>query len=241
VTVEVAELVLLAVAALVGGAAQSALGFGAAFTTVPALALVAPELLPGSALVSFLPLTLWMAVDGRADADRRSAARVMLARVPGIAAGTAAVALADADALAVGVAVVLLAAVTSSLAGWTVRTTPVTEAVAGVVSGFCGTAVGLGGPPLAVLYRDRAPAESRATMAAVFAVGIVLSLASLAATGGFTVAQARAGALLGVAIMAGLAVAAPLLRLLTDAQLRRGLLVWAAGGSAAALLRVLLG
>jgi hypothetical protein len=52
---------LILVSAVLGGLAQGTVGFGAAFATVPALALIAPELLPGSMLVAVLPLTLAMA------------------------------------------------------------------------------------------------------------------------------------------------------------------------------------
>jgi uncharacterized protein len=239
--VSAAELLLLVAAAAVGGGVQSALGFGAAFTTVPALAVVAPELLPGAPLLGFLPLTLLMAVRERADVDRRTAVRIMVARVPGIALGTAAVAVADPDGLAVVVAVVLLGAVVSAAMGWRVRPSTASDVTFGALSGFSGTAVGLGGPPLAVRFRDRPPAEGRATMSAIFAVGISMSLASLAATGSFTQAQASAGGVLAVALLVGMAVAAPLARRLSDAHLRRGLLVWAAGGSVVALLRVLAG
>lgn len=235
------EVLLVVVAAVLGGAAQSVLGFGAAFTTVPALALVAPELIPGAALLSFLPLTSSMAWRERGRIDRTAAVRVSIARLPGIALGTLAVRIADPEALAAGVAVVLLAAVLSAALGWSVTPTPWAERITGAISGFSGTAVGLGGPPLAVLYRDRPPGESRPTLSIVFAVGIVCSLASLGWSGSFTAAQAVAGAWIAVAIMGGMTLAAPLLRRLSDAHLRRGLLVWAGGGSAVALLRVLAG
>jgi uncharacterized membrane protein YfcA len=235
------DLLLVAVAAVAGGAVQSALGFGAAFTTVPVLAVVAPELLPGAALLAFLPLTLLMAVRERSHLDRPTALRIMAARVPGILLGTAAVRVADPDALAVGVAVVLILAVLTAATGWRVPATPRNEVGFGMASGLAGTAVGLGGPPLAVLFRERPPAEIRATMSAVFAVGIVMSLLSLGVTGSFDGPQAVVGGQLALAILAGLLVATPLVRRLSDAHLRRGLLVWAGGGSAAALLRVLAG
>ncbi len=234
------EMMFVVVAAVLGGAAQSVLGFGAAFTTVPALAVVAPELIPGAALVSFLPLTMTMALRERRHVDHGAATRISLARIPGILAGTLAVKLADPDALAAGVAVVLLGAVASAALGWRVTPRPLTEGIAGVVSGFSGTAVGLGGPPLAVLYRDRPPTESRPTLAIVFAVGIVMGLGSLGVSGSLTTAQLVTGAQLAVAIIAGMVLAAPLLRRLSDAHVRQGLLVWAGGGSLVALLRVLL-
>ncbi len=235
------EMIVVVVAAVLGGAAQSVLGFGAAFTTVPALALFAPELIPGAALLSFLPLTVTMAVRERETIDRSAAGRIMLARIPGIALGTLAVRLANPDTLAAGVAIILLAAVISSAMGWQLTPTPTAERITGVISGFSGTAVGLGGPPLAVLYRDRPARTSRPTLAIVFAVGIVMSLAALGLTGSLTAQQVVVGAQLAAAILVGMVVAAPLLRRLSDAHLRRGLLLWAGGGSIVALLRVALG
>lgn len=235
------EILVVVVAAVMGGAAQSVLGFGAAFTTVPALALVAPELIPGAALVALLPLTAVMAVRERDRGDGRTAVRLSVARVPGIALGTAAVHLLAADGLAATVAVVLLAAVLSAAAGWAVPMTPTNERLAGVISGFCGTSVGLGGPPLAVLYRGRPPQESRPTLAVVFTAGLVLSLAALAVTGSLTRQQVVIGIGLAVAVITGLVLASPLLRRLPDHVVRGGLLVWAGGGSIIALLRVIIG
>ncbi|MGI9017987.1 MAG: sulfite exporter TauE/SafE family protein [Euzebya sp.] len=234
------EMVFVLVAAVLGGAAQSVLGFGAAFTTVPAIAIVAPELIPGAALLSFLPLTGIMALRERTLMDRPAAFRICVARVPGILLGTAAVKVLDADDLATGVAIVMLGAVVSAGLGWSVAMTPTSERIAGVISGFSGTAVGLGGPPLAVLFRDRPPQQSRPTLAVVFTIGILLSTFTLAVTGSLTWNQVTSGAVIAVGLMAGLVLASPLLARLSDKTIRGGLLVWAGSGSAVALLRVVL-
>ena len=156
------EIVFVALAALVGGAVQSVLGFGVAFTTVPALAVVAPELIPGAPLVAFLPMAVTMGVRERNHIDRDAAVRVAVARIPGIALGTVAVLVLSPDGIAAGVALILIAAVISTALGWTVPVTRTNERLAGVISGFSGTATGLGGPPLAVLYRERPPQQVRA-------------------------------------------------------------------------------
>lgn len=239
--VSAAEVVVVAVAALLGGAAQSVLGFGASFTTVPVLAVVAPELLPGAALVALLPLSTVMAVRERAQMDRGAAVRLSLARIPGILLGTAAVRYLDPRGLALVVAVFMLLAVASAAAGFRIDPTPGAQRLFGAISGFSGTSVGLGGPPLAVLYRGRPASESRPTLAVVFATGIVLSLAALAVTGSASTGQASAGAAIAVAILVGMVAAAPLLRRLDDATIRNGLLVWAGAGSLLALGQVLLG
>ncbi|MCY0923788.1 TSUP family transporter [Streptomyces sp. H27-G5] len=54
---------------------------------------------------------------------------------------------------------------------------------AGAVTGLTETATGVGGPPLALVYQHRPPAELRATVAVCFLIGEVASLVLLFATG----------------------------------------------------------
>ncbi|MFP4234757.1 MAG: sulfite exporter TauE/SafE family protein [Nitriliruptoraceae bacterium] len=233
-------LVAVAVAAVLGGAAQSTAGFGAAFVTVPALAVVAPELLPGAMLVAALPLSIVMAVTGWAHLDRAAALRLMLGRVPGIALGTAIVAVADVRWVTALIAVVLLGAVGAAAAGTHLMVTPRRELIAGVVSGVTGTAAALGGPPIALLYRGREPHVVRPTLGVVWAVGIVLALPGLWLTGSFDATQAVVGAVLGAFVLLGLAASRGVVRRLSVARVRTFVLVWAFVGGLAALLRVLL-
>lgn len=235
------DLALVLMAAAVGGAVQSVVGFGVAFTTVPVLAAVAPELLPGAALAGFLPMTVVMALRERSTIRHGEAGLLMLARLPGTALGAAAVAAVSARSLAAAVAVVLLVAVVAAARGWSVSPTPRTLRTVGVISGFTGTATGLGGPPMALVYRGEGGAVMRPTLAAVFAVGIVTSLALLAVTGSFVGGQALVGLWIGAATMAGLVVASPLLRRLREERLRQLLLLWAAVGSLLALVQVVAG
>jgi uncharacterized protein len=234
-------LLLVLAAAIAGGAAQSALGFGAAFTTVPALAIVAPQLLPGSVLVALLPLSLVMLVQGFSRTDVRAATRLTLGRLPGIAVGTVAVAMLPTRGLTVATGLLLLVAVVVSVGGWTVTVTPGSELVAGFLSGITGTAAALGGPPIALLYRGRGASALRPTLALVWAVGLVPIIGSLWLAGEFTADQARTGAVLGVAMLVGLVVAAPLVRRWPDEVIRRGVLAWAAVGAVGALTRALTG
>lgn len=234
-------LVFIVIAAVLGGVAQSTVGFGGAFATVPALALTAPELLPGAMLVAILPLSVTMAIVGRAALDRSSATRLMVGRLPGIAVGTAIVVVVDVRWLTAIVAVVLLGAVAAAAGGWRLQVTPRRELVAGMVSGVTGAATALGGPPLALLYRERDPAVVRPTLGLVWAVGIVITLLGLAAVGSFTWTQAVAGALLSTLLLVGLLLSRPLLRLLSAAHIRVVILWWAGLGGVAALGRVLAG
>lgn len=232
---------VIVLAAVLGGALQSTLGFGASFTLVPALAVLAPELLPGAVIVAIAPLSVLMIARDRRGLDGWAVGRVSLGRLPGIAAGGLVVAFLPLRWLTVTIAVVLLGAVASVAGGWRLEVTRAREVVAGAVSGLTGTAAALGGPPLALLYRESTGGVLRPTLAGVWLVGTVPVLVSLALAGSLTVEQATAGAWLGAAMVVGLTAAAPAVARLGDGTLRRLVLGWAAVGALLALARAVLG
>ncbi len=209
--------------------------------TVPALAVVAPELLPVSSLFAMLPLIATMAWRGRGELDHSAAKRMVLARIPGVAVGSLLVVTLDTRAITVFVAVILLVAVASMAQGWTVPITRRNQALAGFASGVTGTSTGLGGPPLALLYRSVAGAGMRATLAVVFFFGVMLSLSSLGLLGEVTATHARVGLAMGATALLGLLLARPLVARLQPEALRRGVLAWAAVGASVALGRAIAG
>lgn len=236
-----AEIIVLLLAAVAGGAVQSVLGFGAAVVTVPALAVIEPELLPVASLFAMLPLIATMAWRGRRVADLPAAGRMLLGRLPGVAVGSWLVVNLDTQALTLFVAVILLAAVASMSRGWHIPITPRTQAAAGFTSAVTGTSTGLGGPPIALLYQRVAGPSMRATLAILFFGGVLMSLASLALVGEVTWRDARIGVPMGGATLVGLLLAAPLVNRLSDRTLRRGVLGWAGIGAVIALGQALFG
>jgi len=231
------ELTAVVLSAIAGGAVQATLGFGGSFIMVPVVAVVLPSALPGAVLLGLLPLTMQVAWRDRGAIDRSAFLRITAGRVPGTFLATAVVALAPQRVLTLIIAAVLLLAVAATSAGWSLPTTRTTQGVAGLVSGFTGTAAALGGPPLALLYRDARGADRRGTLSAIFVVGIVLGLATLAAVGEFGTDDIETGAMLGASLVGGAVLAAPLVRRLSDERLRRAVLVWAGVGAVAALVR----
>ena len=233
------ELVAVVLAAVAGGAVQAALGFGGSYIMVPTVAVLLPEALPAAVLVGLLPLTMWVAWRDRGDVNRSAFLRITAGRIPGAALATAVVALAPQRALTVIVAAVLLVAVAVASSRWTAPVTPTSQGIAGLVSGFTGTAAALGGPPLVVLYRDSTAADRRGTLSTVFVVGIVIGLAMLGVAGEFGLDDLDTGGLLGASLLGGALLVAPVVRRLSDAWLRRAVLVWAAVGAVVALARAL--
>jgi uncharacterized protein len=228
------------VAAVVAGGLQSTLGFGASYVLVPALAFAAPELLPGAIIVAIVPLSIVMVASQRRGLDLPAVGRVTIGRLPGIALGGLIVASLSPRALTVTIAAILLLAVASVAGGWEIEITRTSELLAGVASGVTGTAAALGGPPLALLFRGATGATLRPTLAGVWLLGSLPVLLSLRLAGSLTGWQVQVGAVLGVATVAGLALARPVVARLPDHQLRRAVLWWAGLGAALALGRALL-
>ncbi len=230
----------VALAAVTAGAVQSSLGFGAAFVLVPVLAFVAPEVLPAAIIVAIMPLSAVMVVVRRRGLDVAAVGRVTVGRLPGIAAGGALAGALDTRSLTVAIAVVLLLAVVATASGVTVPVTRRNEWAAGAASGLSGTAAGLGGPPLALLYRGSTGERLRGTLAAVWLVGSLPALGSLALFGALTWGQVQVGAVLAVLVVAGLLVAAPAVARMGDHTVRAAVLWYAAAGALAAIVRVVL-
>jgi uncharacterized membrane protein YfcA len=145
----------------------------------PVLALADPAFIPVTIVIAVIPLTVSMALAERAHVDQRGFVLAVIGRVPGVVLGAILVAAVGDRVLALLVACSVLAAVIASVAGWHVRTTGPTIISAGLASGFTGTATGVGGPPMAIVYQHGDPATMRSTISAFFAVGAAMSVTAL--------------------------------------------------------------
>jgi uncharacterized membrane protein YfcA len=114
-----------------------------------------------------------------------------------------------------------------------------TRVVGGVASGVMGTAAGIGGPPLALIYQSHSGPQIRATLAVAFSVGTVLSLAALFLAGRVGADHLLLALKLLPALLLGLGAARFVAELLAGRWLRRAILLFAAvSGLAAVLLGV---
>jgi uncharacterized protein len=167
----------------VGAAVQGTVGFGANLLVVPVVAVVEPAALPVVPMLLVVPLAVAMVRREPHGVDRRAVGWLMLGRLPGTLIGTWVVARVAVDTISVLCGVGVLVAVVASLLTTTVRVTPATTVTAGLASGALGTATSIGGPPVALLYQHHEGPVLRATLAAMFALGTVLSLGALAVAG----------------------------------------------------------
>ncbi|MEV7543582.1 sulfite exporter TauE/SafE family protein [Streptomyces sp. NPDC089915] len=204
--------VTVAVLALVVAAAafvQGTSGLGFALVVAPVAGLLDPSLLPVFVLASMIPLNAYVVWRERHALDLRGAGWISAARLAATPGGLLLLWAVPGErlGLVVGAATVVAAAV--SLAAPAFVPGRAAYLGAGVVTGLTETATGVGGPPLALVYQHRPPAELRSTVALCFLVGEVVSLALLLATGQGTTAQLGWAA----ALLPALAVGAWLSRL----------------------------
>ncbi|MEU9066567.1 sulfite exporter TauE/SafE family protein [Streptomyces sp. NPDC048109] len=196
-------LAVLAVAVVVAAFVQGSSGLGFALIVAPVAGFIDPGLVPVFVLASMIPLNLYVAWRERTSLDLRGAGWITGARLAATPAGLALLWLIPEHSLGlfVGVATVLAAVV--SLAAPTFAPGRAAYVGAGAVTGLTETATGVGGPPLALVYQHRPPAELRSTVAACFLVGEVASLLLLFATGKAAPAELGRAALLLPAIALG--------------------------------------
>lgn len=168
---------------LLGAALQGAVGFGLGMLAAPVISIIAPQLLPGFVILLAVVLTASAALIERTSIDVRGAGWALVGRIPGSVGGTLLVAWLSDDALTIFVVVTVLLGVGISLRGWAPAATPSNVAIAGVVSGAMGTATGIGGPPMALVWQGSEPATYRATMSAYFLIGTLISLVMLIGAG----------------------------------------------------------
>lgn len=234
-------LVLAGLVVFVGTLVQGAVGFGMAIVAAPLLALLDPTLVPVPLLVLGLAYAVLALGREPSDVDWRGVGWALLGRIPGIAVGAVAVARLPARAFAALVAVVVLTAAVLSVVRWRPRPTPPALLAAGVVSGVGGTATSISGPPVALLYQDACGARVRATLAAYFVAGSILSLVGLALAGQVTGGGLTAGAWLLPFMAAGFVASGPARALLDRGWTRPAVVGLAVAGAVLLLGRAVFG
>ncbi|MFE0801266.1 TSUP family transporter [Streptomyces sp. NPDC058812] len=196
-------LIVLALTVTVAAFVQGSSGLGFALIVAPVAGILAPGLVPVFVLASMIPLNLYVAWRERTSLDLRGAGWIIGARLAATPAGLALLWLIPERSLGVFVGVATVLAAVVSLAAPVFTPGRAAYVGAGAVTGLTETATGVGGPPLALVYQHRTPAELRSTVAACFLVGEVASLALLFAAGKAEVAELGWAVALLPAVAAG--------------------------------------
>lgn len=208
-----------------GALVQGSLGFGMGLVAIPVLALMIPEHLPQTIILAALPLTVFMLWQERDAVRLRTMTWLLAGRVIGVLPAVLVLIVVSERILQGFVAIATLAAVAvMALRRGGVAITNRSQLVAGTLSGFIGTAAGLGGPPVALLYADQSGRRLRATLALVMLVGNVASILGYWFGGRLTPVDLGLGAAFLVPTALGLALGVVVRRHLHGPRLRRAVL-----------------
>ncbi|MDH4282539.1 MAG: sulfite exporter TauE/SafE family protein [Myxococcales bacterium] len=221
---------------VVAAALHSTVGFGFALLTVPLLSLLNPLFAPVPQLLVVLPLTLAIVFRERHAVEIRSTLWIFVGRVPGALLGVALLKVLSAAALDVLMSVMVIVGVVIVVSRGTFRRTPAREVGAGIASGIMAMVSAIGGPPIALLYRNDSGPTVRANLGLVFAVGLCITISVRAAAGEVSWDEVVIGAALLPAVWLGLRASHRLIPRVDGARLRNAIVIVA--GAAALMLFV---
>jgi uncharacterized protein len=234
-------LIVGGLAVFVGAIVQGGVGFGLGLVAAPVLTMLEPDLMPGAVQVVNMTLPLFtLAVEWRR-VDWRGLGFAVLGRIPGSVLGALVVVYISVYARGIFVGVMVLAAVALTARALSVPRNGMTITSAGFLSGVTGTATGIGGPPLALVYQTAKGPQIRATLAMFFFLSGAQSLAVLAVVDALPARAVTTGAALIVPMVLGFLVSGPLRRYLDGGRVRAAVLVVAATSALALITQNLIG
>lgn len=235
----VAQILAASAVLFVGATVQGSVGFGANLVAVPLLVLINPAFVPGPVIITATALNLLVIRREPAGHAWREVRWPVVGQVPGAALGAYVLAHIPTDGLKVFFAVLILVAVALSLSGLRPRRTPRTLVAAGGAASFMGTTVGIGGPPMALLYQRSTGPEIRAALSRFFLVNIALSLTMLTIFGELELHDVRVAAFLLPASIAGFLLSSRLLHHVDPSKVRASVLTLSAFAAVAAILQTI--
>lgn len=239
--ISVEAFVLIGLIVAIGCFIQATIGLGLGLFGAPLIALIEPRLVPTMLLLLAIVVSTGVLVTEFRNINWRVIAWSLPARVPGTYLGVwLATGFSD-RVLGVAVGLMVLGAVWLSFHTVEVPQTPVTLVGAGFAAGVAGTAVAVGGPPMAIVLAHHPPREVRGTLSFFFVVGSIMSAAWFAAVGELP----RESVVLGLAYLplVGLALllGAWAHRRIPRASFRRAVLVLCAASSILLIAKSVLG
>lgn len=235
------EILIGIVVVTVAASLQGSIGFGFAVLSVPILTLVDPAFTPIPMLLLALPLAVLGLVRERSEVDWSGLGWIIAGRVPGAFLGSWVLSVASEQLLGILIGTIVLIVIGLIATGVAIRLTRANRLIAGIVSGFSGASSAVGGPPLALLYRNQEGPTVRSTLGTIFTIGILINIGALTATGVMTLEDVRVAALFSPAMAIGFLVSSRIKHLAEGERLRRGILIVSAAAAAGLLLTSILG
>jgi uncharacterized membrane protein YfcA len=219
---------------------QGSLGFGFAILSVPTMGLLDGRLAPVPQLLLAAPLTAAMLFRERGDVDWRGVGWVLLGRLPGALTGIWMLSTVTPGALDIAIGACVLLGVVVLASGKAIPRRPLSQVVAGFASQVFAILSSIGGPPLALLYRDADAKTMRATLAAIFSIGVVITISSRVIASAIRVSDLVVAAYCLPGLAAGLWASRLIIPRLKPAAFRAAILVLSALASVGLVVRTVI-
>ncbi len=222
---QVYQLMIIFAITFVGALLQSSIGFGLGPFAVPLLVLIDRRFVPGPLLLAAVVLTTLMYLRNRSEVRLNEFTYAAAGRVVGSIIGAYFLTIFPAQHLKPLFALLVIFAVIISAVGIKLSLNAKNLLAAGVVSGFMGTVAAIGGAPMALIYQHQKGAKLRGTLAAIFILGTLVALTSLAVVGKFGVQDIYLGLLLIPGVVLGFFMSQGAVRFLDKGYLRPAILI----------------
>lgn len=220
-----ATIVLSTMFVSLGALLQAVTGLGAGLIVVPLLAILSVELIPGPMIFGSLALSASMAFFGRKSIDFTNMPKIIFCLLVGTLLAAVLISVVAFDKLGLLFGIFILGAVGLSLKMPKFSMNVKGMMVASVLSGFMGTAAGIGAPVLAMAYQNHNGASLRATLAFLYFVASVTMLVVLHFAGRFGENEIISGFYLMPGFIAGYFVSPKLVKFIDKGYARPSVLV----------------
>lgn len=173
-------LLVSGLALFLGCAVEAATGYGSAVVALPVMELAFPAHMPALLILLGPPLVVLMVGIERTYIDAPAVVQVSSGLIFGTVLAIPLLALVSGRPLRLVFGFATLAALMSmTLLRNGMARTPPRSFAAGVASGFMGTATGMSGPPLAVVFAHEHGPTVRSTLGMVYGIGSAFSIGAL--------------------------------------------------------------
>ena len=177
------ELVFISVLLFASAAIQGILGFGFAVISSPILVQIEPLLVPQILSLLALPMAYRIYQREKKEVDWKPFKFLFLGRVIGGPLGLLLLINLNERLLSISVGAIVFFAGVATFNEWTLERNNQTSWIAGSLSGIFAMIAGVGGPPIAILFRGASGKEFRPSLNAVFTFGIIITLSLLFISG----------------------------------------------------------
>ncbi len=172
-----------------GAVLQGSIGFGLGPFAVPLLIIIDPSFVPAPLLLAALILTILMFAREKEAVRVHEFTFAAIGRIVGSIIGAYFLTIVPAKQLKPLFAFLVIIAVLITASGVKLALNRKNLIIAGLFSGFMGTVAAIGGAPMALIYQHEKGSKLRGTLAAIFILGTIIALISLAFVNKFTISD----------------------------------------------------